>query len=128
MLDVACLADLEQRAGVEHIHPVADRECDAQVVGDEDHAHAARRLGPAEEVEDLGLGRDVERRRRLVGEEQLGISGQCGGEGNPLTHSTGQLEGVAIDHRGIVDAHLGQPSDGGRPTLRPRDPLTGLQS
>ena len=68
-----------------------------------------------QQLEDLGLRRDVERRRRLVGEEQLRVAGQRRGEGDPLAHPARQLERIAIDHRRIVDAHLGQAADRRRP-------------
>ena len=114
-LDVTGVARLEDRAGVQHVDAVAHREGDAQVVGDEDHAHPTGHLGAPQQVEDLGLGGDVERRRRFVGEEQLRVAGQRRGEGDPLAHPTGQLERVPIDDAGIVDAHLGQATDRRRP-------------
>jgi hypothetical protein len=39
-------------------------------VGDEEDRHAALRLEPSEEIQDLRLDRDVERRGRLVGDQQ----------------------------------------------------------
>ena len=119
-LDVAAVARLEDRAGVQHVDAVAHREGDAQVVRDEDHAHPTGHLGAPQQVEDLGLGGDVERGRRFVGEQQLRVAGQRRGEGDPLAHPTGQLERVPVDDAGIVDAHLGQASDRRRPPGGPR--------
>ena len=53
--------------------PVGDLADDAEVVGDEQHRHAEARLHFGEELQDLRLDRDVERRRRLVGDEQVGL-------------------------------------------------------
>ncbi|MBI1733764.1 MAG: hypothetical protein HYR51_01190 [Candidatus Rokubacteria bacterium] len=70
------IEDLRRRA---HLHDparvhdggaVGVRGHDAEVVRDEDHGEAAGGLDLLEEVEVLRLDRDVERRRRLVGDEQ----------------------------------------------------------
>ena len=53
--------------------PVGDLADDAEVVGDEQHRHAEARLQLGEELQDLRLHGDVERRRRLVGDEQVGL-------------------------------------------------------
>ena len=42
-----------------------------QVVGDEEHGHAALAAQLVEDCHHLGLGGDVQGGRRLVGEEQL---------------------------------------------------------
>ena len=100
--------DLEQRARVEHVDAVAHREGDAQVVRDHDQAHATRDLDGLEQREDLALRRHVERRRRLVGDQDLRIAGQGGGDADALAHAPGQLERIALGHAGIADADLGE--------------------
>ncbi len=52
---------------------------DAEVVGDEQQRQVERRLHLAQQVEDLRLDRDVERRRRLVGDDErrLGTPAPC---------------------------------------------------
>ena len=49
-----------------------------------------------EQVEHLGLDRDVERRGRLVGDEQLGLERERAGDADALTLTTGELVRVAV--------------------------------
>ncbi len=60
---------LRDPAGVHHEHVVAELRDDAQVVRDEQHRHAVLVLQRAQQLEDLRLHGDVERRRRLVGDQ-----------------------------------------------------------
>ena len=55
---------------------VGDTPHEAQVVGDEQHRHAIGLAQPIEQHEDLRLHGHVERRRRLVGDEQIGLVGE----------------------------------------------------
>ena len=63
-------AVLHAPAAVHDQHPVGDPGDHAEVVGDPDDAGAALGLQPLDQVEDLRLHGDVERRRRLVGDQQ----------------------------------------------------------
>ena len=65
---------LDDLAGVHDRDAVGDLVDDSEVVGDQDHAHPELVAQAGEQVEDLGLDRDVERGRRLVGDQQLGFS------------------------------------------------------
>ena len=64
---------------------------EAEVVGDEQHRDAEVVGELVEVVEDLLLHRDVERRRRLVGDEQLRSCGQAHGDERALAHAAGEL-------------------------------------
>ena len=86
--DVALLDDL---AGVHDRHPVAHLGDHAQVVGDEDDGRAGLVAQVAHEVEDLGLDGHVERRRRLVGDEQLRLAGEGHGDHHALGHAARHL-------------------------------------
>ena len=73
-----------------------------------------------EHLQDLGLHRDVERRGRLVGDQDLGLGGQCDRDHDPLAHAAAQL---VRDRRlqprdRIGDAHLLQQAQ--RPLARLR--------
>ena len=58
-------------ARIHHRDPVGDLGDDAEVVGDQDDRRCrSSRLQLAQQVEDLRLDRDVERGRRLVGDQQ----------------------------------------------------------
>ena len=56
---------------------VGDLGDDAHVVGDEQHRHVVRDLQALDEIEDRGLGRDVERGRRLVGDQDVGLQARA---------------------------------------------------
>ena len=62
----------------------------------------------AHEVEDLGLDRDVERGRRLVGDEQLGLAGEGHGDHHPLGHAARHL---------VRDTSSRRRSGSGMPTI-----------
>ena len=59
--------DLDDLAEVHHGDPVGDVADDREVVGDEEIRQAEPLLQLLEQVDDLRLDRDVERRHRLVG-------------------------------------------------------------
>ena len=110
---------LDDLAGVHHRDPVAHAGDDAEVVGDQQHGDAEALLQVGEEVEDLRLDRDVERRRRLVGDEQLGFARQRHGDEHPLAHAAGHLERVLLDAlRRVGDADHVEQLD----RLAPRPP------
>ena len=64
-------ARLDDPPGVHHRDPVAQAGDHAEVVGDQQHREAESLLQVGEQLEDLRLDRDVERGRRLVGDQQL---------------------------------------------------------
>ena len=77
------------------------------------------RLQLADEIEDLRLHRDVERGRRLVGDQQRGIAGQRHGDHRALAHAARQLVRIAVDgFVGLGDVDLGQQLDGAWPAPR----------
>ena len=57
---------------------------DPQVVGDQHDRHPVALLEIEQQVEDLGLRRHVQRRRRLVGDQEPGIGGQRHRDHRPL--------------------------------------------
>jgi hypothetical protein len=63
-------------AQIHHRHVVGDLGDDADVMGDEDDGHAQLALELLEQVDDLGLGGDVERRGGLVGDQQARVAGE----------------------------------------------------
>ena len=87
-VDVGLLDDL---ARVHDRDPVAHLGDDAEVVGDEDDRRAGLVAQVAHQVEDLRLDRHVERGRRLVGDEQLGLAGEGHRDHHPLGHAARHL-------------------------------------
>ncbi len=70
---------LDDLAEVHHRDPVAHVAHDRQVVGDEDVGEAELGLEVEEQVEHLGLDRDVEGRHRLVADDQPRAAGPAPG-------------------------------------------------
>ena len=103
---------LDDLAAVHHGDAVRHLGDDAEVVGDQHDARAALGLQRAHQVEDLRLDRDVERRRRLVGDEQLGLGGERHGDHHPLRLTARELVRVRLGPRfGVGDADGAQHLD-----------------
>ena len=98
-------------------HPVGDLGDDAEVVGDQDRRQAALAVEPLEQGEDLRLHGDVERRRRLVGDQHLGLQRERHRDHRPLPHAAGELVRVVVDPpRRVGDADRVEQLD--RPLAR----------
>ena len=69
--DLRGRARLDDLAGIHHRDAVAGLRDDAEVVGDEQHAHAEVVAQLQDQLQDLVLHGDVERGRRLVGDQEL---------------------------------------------------------
>ena len=85
---------------------VGDVAHHAQVVGDEEIGEVELLLQVHEQVEHLGLDRDVERRDRLVGDQDARAQHERAGDGDALALAAGEHVRVA----GVVlgpQAHLG---------------------
>ena len=76
---------------------VGDLGDDAHVVGDEQDADTALVGEVAEELQDLRLHGHVERRRRLVGDQELGIAGQRGRDHDALALAAGELVRIGLE-------------------------------
>src|SRR6185369_5506595 len=70
---------------------VANLRDDRKVVGDEDEREVEIRRERDEQLEDLRLHHHVERGRRLVGEEDLWLAGECHGNRRALPHPAREL-------------------------------------
>ena len=97
---------LRDPARVHHEHVVAELGDDAQVVRDEQHRHAVLVLQPAQELEDLRLHGDVERRRRLVGDQELRAARDRHRDHDALPHAARELVRILVEplrRRGNAD-------------------------
>ena len=63
----------------------------AEVVRDQDDRRAGPLLHLVHQLEDLGLNRDVERGRRLVGDQQLRVARERHRDHHALAHAAGKL-------------------------------------
>ena len=89
--DLPDRAGLDDLAVVHHRHPVGDLRDHAEVVGDEQEAHAGLRLQLREQRQDLRLHGDVEGGGRLVGDQHVGAQRQRHGDHHPLPLAAGEL-------------------------------------
>ena len=115
------LEDLAHAAGLDdaallHDHDVVGEVADhRQVVGDEDEGDAEVAAQVGEELDDLGLDRDVEGGDGLVGDDELGLQGEGAGDGDALALAAGELVRVALGVLG-GEADLGEElGDAGAP-------------
>ena len=70
---------------VAHHHDVVGELADeAKIVADEEHAHAVALAQASDEFEHLSLDGHIERGRRLIGDEQLGLVGDGDGDHHAL--------------------------------------------
>ena len=97
---------------------VRDGGSDSEIVRHEKHREpAALGLGP-DETEDLRLDGDVQRRRRLIRDQDLGIARERRGDEHALAHATAELVGVAPQVvAGIRDADLLEERCGAAPRI-----------
>ncbi|GAA3219662.1 hypothetical protein GCM10020256_24950 [Streptomyces thermocoprophilus] len=88
---------------------------DADVVGDQQQAHAGLRAQGVQQVQDLGLHGHVEGGGRLVGDQQFGSAGEGHGDQGPLAHAAAELvrPGPGTPYR-VGDAHAVQHLHGTR--------------
>ena len=92
--------DLDDRAEVHDGDAIRDVAHHRQVVGDEEVRELELVLQLLEQVDDLSLDRDVERRDRLVGDDEVGVERERAREPDPLPLAAGELVGVAP--RGVL--------------------------
>ena len=78
---------------------------------------------PGDQVEHLGLDRRVQRRRRLVQDQQLRLGRERHRDHDSLRHAAGQLVRVPLhDPAGVGDLDLAQHCLGSLERLRPAEP------
>jgi hypothetical protein len=116
---------LHRLAVLHHHHAVGVAADDLEVVGDEQHRHPLAPAQLREQFEHLGLDGDVERRGRLVGDQELGRVGEGGRDHHPLPLPAGELvrEGV----QPLLHVGEGRPSAVGpaRGPAAPHPPSAG---
>jgi len=90
--------DRARRFGFEHHRDaVGHLGDDAKVVRDEEERQVVARFQLSKQLQDLRLDRDVERRCRLVGDDERWPAGERDGDHHALPHSAGQLMRVVAD-------------------------------
>ncbi len=106
---------------------VRDVGDDPEVVRDQDHRRVELVFEPVDELEDLRLDRHVERGRRLVGDQHVGVAGERHRDHRPLPHPAGELVRVVLHARvGVGDPDLPEQVDRAPPRLPLVGPLVDL--
>ncbi len=93
-------AALDDTAVIHHDDLFGDIGNDAEIVRDDEDRHVEFALQVAHQLEDLRLDGDVERRGRLVGDEQRRLADQRHGDHRALTQAARQLEGIGTQRLG----------------------------
>src|SRR6185437_1765093 len=83
--------EFHELAEIHHGDAVAHVPNDPEIVGDEDVGQLELPLEIVQEVQHLGLDRDVERRDRFVSHDQLRVQGERPGDPDPLALPTREL-------------------------------------
>ena len=91
---------LDDLACVHDHHVVRCLGHDAHVVRDEDHGHVVLLPERVEEVEDLRLDRHVERRRRLVGDQEPRAARERDRDHHALPHAAGEAMRIVVEPLG----------------------------
>ena len=89
--------ELDDAAGAHHRDPVGHVVDDRQIVRDEEVGQAEILLQVLEQVQDLRLHRDVERRHRLVADEQFRTECQGSRDADALALAAGKAVRIAIE-------------------------------
>jgi len=83
-VDLVDVDDLRERSQVHDTNAVADVLHDGQVVGDEQVGQPQLLLEVVEEIQDLALDRDIERRDRFVEDHEFRVEGEGTGDADAL--------------------------------------------
>src|SRR6056297_2156673 len=96
-IDLLGGAVFDQLALVHDADIVGDEVDHAQVVRDEQVGQPELLLQVQQQVEDLGLDRDVERRDRFVADQELRVDGERAGNTDALALAAGEFVRVAAE-------------------------------
>ena len=100
--DGACRAGFDDAPELHHGDLVGDLVDDAEIMGDEHYRHVSAYLQIPDQLENLGLGRDVERGRWLVGDQDLWFKRKRHGDDDPLPLTAGQLKRIGERRAGRI--------------------------
>jgi hypothetical protein len=99
-----------------HHHLIGNLRHQPQIVGNKQHRHGMPLLQPRDQFHDLLLYRDVQRRGRLIGNQQLGLAGDRHRNHHALLLAAGQLARIAS----ILSAGSGMPTSSSNSSVRRR--------
>ena len=122
-VDLLGRPDLDELAAVHHRDPVAHRAHDGEVVRDEEIREPEVVLEVLEQVQDLRLDRDVERRDRLVADDQLRVERERARDPDPLPLAARELVRVAVREARVEADDVEQLADPRRAVAARADPV-----
>ena len=103
------------RPGIHHVDPLGVARHHAEIVRDDDERHVEPARQPVHQLQDLRLDGHVERGRRLVGDDELGIAGDRDRDHDALAHAARELVRILLEAAGrIGDADQAEQLDGAR--------------
>ncbi len=111
LVDLGVPSDLHDPAQVHDADPVGDVPDHGQVVGDEDVGEVELRLEAVQQVDHLGLHRDVQRGHRLVGDDHLRAQRKPPCDADALALAAGELVRIAVDVLRVEADHVQQLLD-----------------
>ncbi len=76
-----------------------------KVMGDEEIGQTESSLEVLQQIDDLGLDRDIEGRDRLIAHDKAGLHRKGPGDPDPLPLATRKLVGIPVSHVGIETYH-----------------------
>ncbi len=110
--DARHIAAFDNVALLHHANRIGEAAHEIEVMGDEQDRHAIGLLQAFQQGDDLRLHGDVERGRRLVGDEQIGLVGERHGDHDALALAAGKLMRIGAEPGlGIGDADLVEEFD-----------------
>src|SRR6516164_3424348 len=95
--DVAYGTNLDDPPGIHDRDAVRRLGNDAYVVGDQHDCRAVVTTQPSQQSQDLRLNRNIERRCRLIGDDQLRIGGNRQCNDDALPHAARKLMRIVVD-------------------------------
>ena len=120
---IVTVAIFDNLAVLHHDDPVGDFCDDTKVMGDEQNAGSLALLHFLDQLQDLRLRCDIQRRGRFIRNQKRGIKNQRHGDHDPLALSARELVRIAIHHA------LGIRQMNGIHNLNcPRAPLAGRKA
>ena len=106
VLEIPCIAHFHDLPGVHDEHAITEGRHQAQIMADEYEPHAVLGHHVVEDCQHLELNRHVQRRCRLVGDDDVGLRDHHHGDHDALTHAAGDLVRIGmVDLSRIADAH-----------------------
>jgi hypothetical protein len=115
---------LDDLTCLHHADPVGNTAHHRQIMGNEQKRQILARLQPGQKIQYLRLNGHIQRRGRLIRNQQPWPIGQRHGDHHPLALAARQLMRIGRKPAfGIADPDLAQKLDDPRPCLRPLQPL-----